>query len=275
MLERFYSLSSISSTDLNHVQLLKSVLKECLSYGQFQEDGLLIYAKTQTHNTVCNQWLRQLANSLGLENWVVTTLSQNHCASFISAIHLVRQMGLHKPVLLVTGEKSFHRGFGELGIGVLGELSTAVLLNCPEFGFQWEILNTYVEHEPKDFMGIHSNTGRTSNHWSDFPDRLSEFLTRSFSRSSYSLESVDVFAPINFNIPAFKEALAKTGIQNRKLVEHSKSHGHLFCSDIPHNLWAVTDNDSPLCLGVAIGIGTTYSSILLRKRGTTASDKRA
>lgn len=269
VLQRFYALESVAQSVLSHQDLLASVIQDATDKCKLGPNGLLIYAKTQTHNTDCGNWLRHLANDFGLESWIVTTLSQNHCASFASSVHMMRNMRFTGPGLLVTGEKSFHPEFNNLGIGVLGELSTAVLFNCSEYGVQWYVVGSHVEHDTEFFRGLDKDRGTAGGiGLRDYTGRLSLFLKNTIESIPISAHAIESVVPINLNIPAFRESLARLGIDPSKIVESSRSHGHLYCSDLPHNLCSVSIPKHSYCLAVAVGIGDTYSSLLLQKGGS-------
>lgn len=112
MMEKLYQLKTVPMRSDNHQAMLESVVAGLVDSWPTlpAQEGLLIYAKTQTHNTFFDRhWLDDILHRQRLGRWDVTTFGLNHCASALSALHLVRHSAVrrNKPVLLLTGRRRF------------------------------------------------------------------------------------------------------------------------------------------------------------------------
>lgn len=170
MLTKFFGLETVAMTPSNHPQSCANVLISLVADRPDLKTkrGRLIYCKTQTHNTFPEQdWLCNAAHVAGLTEWETTTLSMNHCAGSLSALHLIHQMGELDPVIILAGEKCFHSSAAKQSGAALGEMFVAALLE------QGGLL--------KDFV----------------IEVLQEF--------SLSAADVDLVVPYNLNLPVLRE----------------------------------------------------------------------
>lgn len=238
MYARYYGLRTVLWTKRDHRQMLSTALTRLLESRSFSREGegLLVYAKTQTHNSFFeSDWLQDLAWSHGLRSWEALTVSMNHCASALSVIHLLRSMGERRLIVLLTGEKSFHPVVSRLSIGVLGEVPVATLLNAG--GETWRVANTAVTHEPR----FYENPDDMSDLNRDALDRrfaegFYEFLRNTLNSCGLHAEDVDLIVPYNLNLPLLRQIAGRFGWQDKLYIENIATTGHAYCSDVFFNL---------------------------------------
>ena len=132
MYDRFFGLQSVLRQNSDQTHMLGSVLQKAVASlpDQGRTPGILVYCKTQTHNTQSDQnWLRRLADAAGLAQWEVHALSMTSCASALVCLHFIQSCGTTAPVIVLTGEKAFHPSVARLTVGLLAEVPVAAVLN--------------------------------------------------------------------------------------------------------------------------------------------------
>jgi hypothetical protein len=268
MYDRFYGLRSVYQTPTSHSNMLTSVLShlsECCSFSR-DNGGLLVYAKTQSHNTFFeSDWLKQLASSQGMRHWEWLTVSMNHCASALSVIHCLNSMAEQRLVVLLTGEKSFHPWISRLSVAVLGELPVASLLNSGSG--KWRVTDTAVGHKPRFFMNPKdmSDLDRAALQRS-FSEDLQSFIKQTLHRCGLRSDEIDLIVPYNLNLPLLRMIANHFGWQNKLYIANIPSVGHSYCSDVLYNFAQVLPStDAKRVMAFAAGLGVTFSSLLLER----------
>ncbi|QDX31491.1 3-oxoacyl-[acyl-carrier-protein] synthase III C-terminal domain-containing protein [Dickeya poaceiphila] len=271
VLERFYSIKSVAKYVGTHKEMLNAVVHEVVKKNSYlkQETGLLIYAKTQTHNTFFDEnWLSDITKMHGIGHWDSMTLSLNHCATALSAIHFLKKTAIRnkKPLILLTGEKAFHKDINKLDNGLLAEIPLALLLNAGQA--TWNITGSMVRHLP-DFHNNHQDKSPSERreYYSTLEDKYAEFYLKSLEKFKLRLDEIDAIVPGNLDIPQLKRAMAKINFQGHLFLENIPEYGHAYCSDIPFNLAVLLkDFNGKRILCVSMGMGITLSGILIEKR---------
>lgn len=271
VLERFYSIKSVARYDGTHNEMLNAVVKEVVEKNHYlkKEKGLLIYANTQTHNTFFDEnWLSNVANQNGLQHWDSATLSLNHCATALSALHFLKKTIIRekKPLILLTGEKAFHKDINKLGNGLLSEIPLALLLNAGPA--EWYITGSMVTHLP-DFHNNHQDKSQSERRerYSSLEDKYADFYNKILNNFKLNLDQIDAIVPGNLDIPQLKRAMAKLNFQGEFFLENIPDYGHAYCSDIPFNLSVLLQKfNGKRILCISMGMGITLSGILIEKR---------
>ncbi|QMV15008.1 hypothetical protein Vspart_02286 [Vibrio spartinae] len=259
--QRIYQLEQIAMNRLSHEAMLKETLTALLNQNPAlrQQTGYLFYTKTQTHNTFFDKhWLQTLAKSCGLRHWKSLTLSLNHCASGLSAVHLTNRMyqnGETVPVIVLSGEKSFAPDLNKMTVGILGEMSAACLLS-PLDG-QWKVTASRVKHLSR-FYKNPENMSATEKRamMADFYTGMLDFLR------SETLSEPEMILPYNLNLPLLNRVSRELGWEGKLYTTNIRQTGHTYCSDVFYNLLtAETQHDFKRALLFAAGMGVTYSSL--------------
>jgi hypothetical protein len=268
MYKRYFGLRAVPRTVGTHRQMLELAFSRLLGGCSFQreKEGLLIYAKTQTHNTFFeSDWLQDLSYSHGFGHWESLTVSMNHCASALSVIHLVKSMAERRLIVLLTGEKGFHPVVNRLSVGVLGEMPVATLLNSG--AGNWGVTATAVAHEPQfyenlDDMADHHRTQLQLR----FAESLQQFIEKTLIDCGLNAEDIDLIVPYNLNLPLLKRIAARFNWKDKLYFENIPNTGHVYCSDVLYNLGRVLPLTSARrILAFAGGLGVTFSSLILER----------
>lgn len=270
VMQRFYSINSVAKYCGTHNEMFSELINDVVEKNEFlkNEKGLIIYAKTQTHNTFFdNRWLSDIAHNQGLGRWESATLSLNHCATALSAIHLFKKKALKnkQPVILLTGEKAFHKDVNKLENGLLAELPCAVLLNAGRAA--WNISGSVVKHLP----GFHNNHRDKSQAerreiYATLDDKIADFYFQALSEFNLTLDDIDLIVPSNLDMPQLKRVIAKIKYRGNVFFENVPDYGHAYCSDIPFNLATLLQSfNGKRILCVSMGMGMTLSCILIEK----------
>ena len=277
MLTRYFGLNSVAQCADSHPVMCVGPVTDILACKPdlLRADGLLVYAKTQTHNTpVGPDWLPILAREVGLGGWEVLTLSMNHCASGLAALDLLRRTGETRPVILLTGEKCFHGSTCRQSGAVLGEMPVAVLLN--HASADWRVTATRLVHVPR----FHANPDRMGPNLRreferDFGAMLQDFLAGTLEAFDLAAEDVGLVVPYNLNLPLLGRLAEIFGWEDRMFTRTAPTVGHLFCSDVFYNLAQVLPHapHRPI-LCFAAGMGASFAAALLeqglRSRSSTS-----
>ncbi|MFJ4389522.1 3-oxoacyl-[acyl-carrier-protein] synthase III C-terminal domain-containing protein [Pseudomonas soli] len=270
VLQRYYALQSIGLSSQTHGNMLMETLGALIvAHPQVKKvKGCLVYAKTQTHNTFFdNHWLKNLAETCGIGHWEVLSVSMNHCASALSAIHLFknRLSKSGEPLLLLTGEKAFHSAINRLDNAVLAEVPAAMLLNAG--AAQWDVRHTAVRHLPS-FYDNHRNAPAVlrRERYASLEQEYHDFYLQALDKFNVSPDSVDAIVPGNLDLPMLKKVAAKLNFKGTLFTEHFSNYGHAYCSDALFNLSAllkVFAGERIVCL--TMGMGVTLSCILIER----------
>nr|WP_316654816.1 hypothetical protein [uncultured Gellertiella sp.] len=274
MLTRYFGLNSVAVNPENHSRMCAQPLATLMDhYPELATlSGLLIHAKTQTHNTFADSsWLKDLATEHGLQDWEILTLSMNHCASALSACHLISDSAQTRPVIILTGEKCFHAATCRQSSAALGELPTAMLLNHDhQFTGRdnWCITASRVAHTPK----FHANPERMDpavkrEFEGTFGDWLQSFIAGCNGAFFTPSEGPDLVVPYNLNLPLLQRLSTHFGWGDRLYTGSISSIGHLFCSDVFYNLTQIlprTTANRIFCF--AAGMGATFGALVIERR---------
>ncbi|TBX31627.1 3-oxoacyl-ACP synthase [Rahnella victoriana] len=228
--------------------------------------GYLVYAKTQTHNTFFDaRWLDEIATGCGIGHWEQLTVSLNHCASALSAIHLLKSRVIKSqlPMILITGEKAFHSDINKLDNSVMAEIPAAMLLNAGHS--QWQINNTAVRHLPS-FYNNHREfpAARRRELFSSLEQDYYDFYLYVLKKFNLTIDHIDAIVPGNIDMPMLRRIAGKLNFKGELFTEHISGYGHAYCSDILFNVSSLLKRfEGKRILCVAMGI--TMSCILIEK----------
>ncbi len=270
VLERYYSLQSLAMFPSTHVEMLRDTVSTLVIANPNVKrlKGCLVYAKTQTHNTFFDShWLDDIAASCGIGHWDILTISLNHCASALSAIHLLKNRIIKKEesMVLLTGEKAFHSDINRLDNSLMAEVPAAMLLNAGRA--RWNVTQTAVRHL-SSFYDNHRNVpaARRRELYSSLEQEYHDFYLYVLNKFNISIESVDAIIPGNMDIPMLKRMAVKLNFHGHLFTEHISVYGHAYCSDILFNLSVLLENfEGKRILCVAMGMGITLSCVLIEK----------
>ncbi|MFS1904605.1 hypothetical protein BCU43_025625 (plasmid) [Vibrio lentus] len=265
VLQRMYSQKSVVMQPHAHSDMLNEALETLLQRHEYLRDvnGLVIYTKTQTHNTLFDKdWFGALIARQGLTQWTGFALSMNHCASGLSAVHLATRLhrkGDTRPIIVLCGEKSI-APFNKMSVSALGEMATATLIH-PNEG-RWRIIASEVKHLGAFYASPESMTPNTKRAMMEaFYPSLRDFM-RDFTRD----QAVDAILPYNLNLPVLKRLARDCGWDNRLYIENLTSLGHTFCSDAFINfITGLEETDFKSTLMFAAGMGITFSALHLER----------
>jgi 3-oxoacyl-[acyl-carrier-protein] synthase III/acyl carrier protein len=273
VLQRYYALASIGLSSQTHENMLLETLSVLVAANPQVKKvkGCLVYAKTQTHNTFFdNHWLKRLAETCGIGHWEVLSVSMNHCASALSAIHLFknRLSKRAEPLLLLTGEKAFHSAINRLDNAVLAEVPAAMLLNAG--AAQWSVKHTAVRHLPSfydNYRDVPAVVRR--ERYASLEQEYHDFYVQALDKFNVSPDSIDAIVPGNLDLPMLKKVAARLNFKGTLFVEHISSYGHAYCSDALFNLSALLKGftgERIVCL--TMGMGVSLSCIFIEKNST-------
>ena len=270
VLERYYSLSAVGMFAGDHTQMLQEVLSTLMkgNINIAEGQGYLVYAKTQTHNTFFDaRWLDDIAACCGIGHWEKLTVSLNHCASALSAIHLLKSRIIksQRPMILITGEKAFHSDINKLDNSVMAEIPAAMLLNAGRA--RWQIHDTAVRHLPAFYNNYREfPPARRRELFSSIEQDYYEFYLYALEKFNLTIDHIDAIVPGNIDLPMLRRIVDKLNFKGELFTEHISGYGHAYCSDILFNLSSLLkcfEGKRILC--VAMGMGITMSSILIEK----------
>lgn len=264
VLQRLYSQRSVVMQSHAHSDMLNEALSALLSrHADLREaEGLVIYTKTQTHNTLFDQdWLGALLAEVGLTRWSAFTLSMNHCASGLSALHLASRLhtqGEVRPIIVLCGEKSL-APFNKMSVSALGEMATAAYIH-PTQG-RWRITNSEVKHLGAYYASPEHMTPETKRAMmKTFYPSLRDFLQRQAVCEEAAI------LPYNLNLPVLKRLALDCGWGERLYVDNLSLLGHTFCSDVFINfITGLEETDFNHALMFAAGMGMTFSAVHLER----------
>lgn len=262
MYQRFFGQHSVLMHEADHADMIRKVLQETIEHcPELRETaGILVYTKTQSHNTLPEQdWLRSILDALGLKNWEALTLSMTNCASALVAVHAFHEDG--RPLIVVSGEKAFHRFGNRLAVGLLGEAPIAALFS--NTGSR-PVLGTNVRHLPRYHLNPDDMVQEDrSDLQQEFEAEFELFITECMTRYPDFFARKPVIIPYNLNVPLVLRLLERRGLSDQLIEGYSGTHGHTFCSDTLLNFKTFpVPLPSPVFLFCA-GMGVTYAAVLL------------
>lgn len=267
MLEKFFGLHSVALDPRNQRQMSQAALRSMVEHAPWltTSRGRILHVKTQTHNTFPDSlWLAEAASDAGLQDWETVTLSMNHCAGALSALHLLRNLAHEGPAILLAGEKCFHPATARQPGAALGELPVAALFTSQA---AWQVAQSWVLHAP----AFHDNPDRMSPALQrafsqNFGGMLRQFVTDCLNDAGLSPDAVDLVVPYHLNLPILRDIAEDHGWQDKIALNAAARVGHLFCADVLVNLGLTLPRArgrTVLC--IAAGMGATFSAALLRK----------
>lgn len=222
-----------------------------------QRQGLLLYAKTQTHNTPADQrWLTGILTDCGLTGWEAATISMTNCASALAAMHLYGQGD--GPVIVLAGEKAFHAFGARLSVGLLGEAPVAALFGTGGRA----IALSDVRHLPRFHLNP-DDMAEAERHafQTEFEAGFVGFLRGLAQNHAAFMAKAPVLVPYNLNLPLLLRVLDAAGFSHLRIEGHSGADGHCFCSDPFLNLARLpVPHDRPLLL-ISAGMGVTFAAL--------------
>lgn len=267
MLTKFFGLQSVAMSPAAHPQMCADTLMRLVEDHPDlrHRTGRVIYTKTQTHNALPDQdWLRRAVTAAGLFAWEVTTLSMNHCAGALSALHLVGQTGETGPVIILAGEKCFHASTANQSGAALGEMPMAILLDQDG---AWSVTDTRVTHAPSYFANPDQmDPAMLRQFGQDFGGMLKDFVNDTLQAFDLTAADIDLIVPYNLNLPTLREIAKDHDWQDRMILQTAPQIGHLFCADVFANLaLTLPQTSARTVLCFAAGMGATFAATLLRK----------
>jgi 3-oxoacyl-[acyl-carrier-protein] synthase III len=271
VLQRFYSIKSVAKHPSSHKEMFSEVIQKVIEENNYliYKEGLLIYAKTQTHNTFYDDnWLSELAQRHSIGHWDSATLSLNHCATALSAIHFLKGKAKKekKPIILLTGEKAFHKDINKLDNGLLAEIPVALLLNSGQKA-EWTISDSFVMH----LADFHNNHRDKPHHqrrelFSTLDNHYIEFYQALLKKFKLELDDIDAIVPCNLDLPQLRRVFSALNYQGEIFIDALSHYGHAYCSDIPFNLCMLLNKfRGKRVLCVTMGMGITLSGILIER----------
>lgn len=261
MYTRYFGQHHVLMSRAPHGAMLLATMRQLVGRHPHlaEMQGVLCYAKTQTHNTPADHdWLRDLADDAGLTDWEVTTVSMTNCASALAAVH---GFGGNRPLLVLSGEKAFHTAGNRLSVGLLGEAPAAALFQP---GRGRRVRFTRVSHLPRfhlnpDDMAEDDRRAMQTG----FEAGFETFLADCLAADPAFFADDPILIPYNLNVPLVARILARLGLSDRVHPDHSGRSGHCFCSDPFLNLATlIMPRDRPVFLFCA-GMGVTYAALAL------------
>ncbi len=272
MMEKLYQLKTVPMRPDSHQAMLESVVAGLIESWPTlpSQEGLLIYAKTQTHNTFFDRpCLDDILQRQRLGHWDVTTLGLNHCASALSALHLVRHSAVRRntPVLLLTGEKAFHPEINRFTVGVQGELPVAALFNAANS--PWRVTFTAVRHLSRFYNNPSNMTRQEKAELNGcLLDELCRFIVDAVRDSGIGMDEMDYFVPCNLNFPLLRQVAQRLNMGDRLFSRQVSDYGHLYCSDVLFNfssLMKTTTGRAKNYFCFSMGMGVTLSCALIQQ----------
>lgn len=270
---RFYGLEQVVRCEDELSQMLSGILTRAVAQipKPLRDTGQLIYCKTQTHNTFCDErWLSTFARDHGLSSWEICSWAMTNCASALAALHYIAGSRTGEPCIVITGEKAFHPGISRLSVGLLSEVPAAAVLNISDCG--WRILGTHVRHlgqfyqNPEDMGSAQKKEFQTV-----YGTSLQSFVEESLNIFSRDCNDTLVIIPHNLNIPVTRSAIRNLGHEDRIFYGDVSNHGHAYCSDAFINLGlfeaseAIASRTGQQVLLLTAGMGVTFASCLLER----------
>ncbi|WP_180706194.1 MULTISPECIES: 3-oxoacyl-[acyl-carrier-protein] synthase III C-terminal domain-containing protein [Dickeya] len=272
VMEKLYRLRTVPMHPASHQHMLEETVAGLLAdWPSLREQGgLLVYAKTQTHNTLFDRpWLDEMLHRQQLTQWEAVTFSLNHCASALSAVHLVRQCVAYRqrPLLLLTGEKAFHPEINRFAVGLQGELPVAALFNANMSPYR--VTFTAVRH----LSQFYQNPGKMSRQEKAqlngcLLDALCLFVEEGVRESGLSMDAIDYFVPCNLNVPLLNQMALRLNMGERLFSQQVSDYGHLYCSDVLFNfssLMKKTTGSAKNYFCFSMGMGVTLSCALIQQ----------
>lgn len=259
MYSRFFGQTEVLLNNATHGQMMADALDDLLRQNPAlrHDQGLVLYAKTQTHNTLADHdWLSSLLATAGLSRWEAATVSMTNCASALAAMHLFKSDV--RPVIVLAGEKAFHAFGARLSVGLLGEAPVAALFAAG--GRALEL--TAVRHLPRFFRNpddMGENDRRAFQ--SAFETGFSDFLSGLFHSHPAFIDRRPVIVPYNLNLPLLDRVLRRCGLADQLIAGHCGRSGHSFCSDPFLNLARLPAPEGLPVLLVSAGMGVTFAAL--------------
>ncbi|SCW91126.1 3-Oxoacyl-[acyl-carrier-protein (ACP)] synthase III C terminal [Rhizobium mongolense subsp. loessense] len=270
---RFYGLQQVVRCEDELPQMLSSVLTRAIEQipQPLRGSGQLIYCKTQTHNTFCDErWLSTFARDHGLSSWEIYSWAMTNCASALAALHYVATSQAGEPIIIVTGEKAFHPGISRLSVGLLSEAPAAAVLNVNDCG--WRILKTRVRHLGQFYQNPENmDAAQKKEFQALYATSLQSFIKESLCAFKEISNDTFVIIPHNLNIPVTRSAIRNLGHEERVFYGDVSNQGHAYCSDAFMNLdMFETSESKPAHTGQQVvlltaGMGVTFASCLLER----------
>ncbi len=269
MYDRFFGLQSVLRQNSDQTHMLGSVLQKAVASlpDQGQTPGILVYCKTQTHNTQSDQnWLRRLADAAGLAQWEVHALSMTSCASALVCLHFIQSCGTSAPVIVLTGEKAFHPSVARLTVGLLAEVPVAAVLNGGPGS--WRVRATDVRHLPRFHINPEAMDAQDRSALQEvYAPELTRFIAGFLKEHAAALDPELVFVPHNLNRPLTDALIREFGWEEQHHAGDVTQIGHAYCSDPFLNLDAFVQSRRPAqqVLLLAAGTGVTFATCLLER----------
>lgn len=270
--ERWFEQRSVARRPEPHAPMLADPLARLVAGRPDLREraGLLLYAKTQSHNTPAgDRWLDRLRAESGLSHWDAATLSMAHCASGLLALDLVRRTREQRPVVVLAGEKCMHRATAVQSASLLGEAPVAALIEAGGSG--WRIADSRVVHAPR----FHANPDRMTDEdrrafERGFGDLLARFLEEACAAFAFTGRAEgDLVVPYNLNLPLLRRLSDAHGWEERMHVPDLPRLGHLFCADVFQTLaHTLPQTRASRILVFAAGMGATFATALIVRPGT-------
>ncbi len=270
---RFYSLERVVRCQDALSEMLGGILTRAIARvpQPLRASGQLIYCKTQTHNTFCDEnWLSTFAHNHGLSRWEICSWAMTNCASALAALHYIAASRAGEPIIIITGEKAFHPGISRLSVGLLSEAPAAAVLNVGDCG--WRILGTHVRHLGQFYQNPEDmSPAQKKEFQAVYATSLQSFVAESLTKLSSDRNDSFVIIPHNLNIPVTRSAIRNLGHEERIFYGDVSNQGHAYCSDAFINLDLFeASRTSPSRAGQQVflltaGMGVTFASCLLER----------
>jgi 3-oxoacyl-[acyl-carrier-protein] synthase-3 len=276
---RFYGLERVVRCEDELSRMLSGILTRAVAQvpQPLRGAGQLIYCKTQTHNTFCDErWLSAFARDHGLSSWEICSWAMTNCASALAALHYIAASRAGEPTIVITGEKAFHPGISRLSVGLLSEAPAAAVLNVGDCG--WRILGTHVRHLGQFYQNPEDMSAAQKKEFQAvYAMSLQSFVEESLNLFRGDCNDTFVIIPHNLNIPVTRSAIRDLGHEGRIFYGDVSNQGHAYCSDAFINLdlfeasEAIPSRTGQQVLLLTAGMGVTFASCLLERAANPSS----
>ena len=222
--------------------------------------------------------LLEVRRTLGLEHAVSFAVTQHACASGLLAVDVAGRLlaadgDPDALALVLAGEKTYPHITKLMPIPTaMGEAAAACLVGHGGPGDQ---LLGFAAHTYGDF---YTSTGMsrevTANFMKMYPQALADVIQAAATSAGVDLSTVDMILPHNVNRISWVMFARLTGFPvERIFLDNVPVTGHGFCAD-PFVNYACANERGLLHPGmhyllVSVGLGATFSAMLLRRGGAS------
>lgn len=216
--------------------------------------------------------VRELSELFNLNPKKAFSTNVNKCVSIYSALDiaysLLQDEDENARILIVTGELGYTPELRLIpNVSIVGDASGCFLLK--KHSDHDRYINSHQSIHGKYARGIWMTGDELKIFESKFINLMANFIKESTKKFTIDLEQLRWIIPHNINIPTWRKVAEALDFPLEKIfLDNVRHFGHCFNSDLPINYNTLArrnllaKDDLYLCVGA--GIGTVFSSILLR-----------